>query len=212
MAGGHFSASTTYDRNGRIEFEGDLDNNLTGTGKIYSDGKLRFEGNFQEGAAHGYGCAYNTSGNPIYRGTWTGGKRNGYGESFFYSGIEGQQTTQRVKLYAGYWKNGRFHGPGKVYAGDTIEESRLWKDGEFKEGQLVKGDMYFTDENTGDQLIYRGEFEYEKYACEGEFFEYHLGECIKRKTGTWWKVRFLTGSIYDVVTGESEQYINGIKM
>ena len=67
------------------------------TEKYYPDGILKFEGNYKNGKANGYGRSYYPTGRLQYEGTWTDGKYDGKGTLYDENGLE---------IYSGEWSNG----------------------------------------------------------------------------------------------------------
>ena len=67
------------------------------TEKYYPDGILKFEGNYKNGKANGYGRSYYQTGRIQYEGMWTDGKYDGKGTLYDENGKE---------VYSGEWTNG----------------------------------------------------------------------------------------------------------
>lgn len=74
------------------------------TEKYYPDGILKFEGNYKNGKANGYGRSFYQTGRLQYEGMWTDGKYNGKGTLYDEDGKE---------VYSGEWSNG--HQAGAVF-------------------------------------------------------------------------------------------------
>ena len=68
------------------------------TEKYYPDGILKFEGNYKDGKANGYGRSYYQTGRLQYEGMWRDGKYDGKGTFYDENGKE---------VYSGEWSNGR---------------------------------------------------------------------------------------------------------
>lgn len=67
------------------------------TEKYYPDGILKFEGNYQNGQANGYGKFYYKTGRLQYEGMWANGKYNGKGTLYDENG---------EIIYSGEWIDG----------------------------------------------------------------------------------------------------------
>ena len=80
-----------YDKNGSLEFEGDIEEGvgehmITGLGKYYSRGILRYEGSFEKGKYHGIGKSYWDNSNIRYEGSFVKGTIHGTGKSYHEDG------------------------------------------------------------------------------------------------------------------------------
>ncbi len=101
----------------------ELQNSYTGSckrgladGKGKAAGIDRYEGSFKKGLPDGKGT-YHWANGAVYKGTWSGGKRDGFG---IYEYIQnGQKVTQQ-----GYWENDRFTGNKRPQPDYTIIRKR----------------------------------------------------------------------------------------
>lgn len=76
----------------------------TFTEKFYPDGVLKFEGNYRDGKANGYGKSYYPSGKPQYVGMWANGVYHGVG--ILYDEIG--QVIYDGEWYEGHQKTNSF--------------------------------------------------------------------------------------------------------
>lgn len=103
--------------NGMLLYEGQFAHDvMSGLGKLYLDGKLTYTGGFQDNLPHGAGVYYLSTGER-YEGMMEEGRMQGVGK--LYRG-------DRL-LYDGDWSKDRMHGIGKVYnaQGHLIYEGEL---------------------------------------------------------------------------------------
>lgn len=70
----------------------------TFTEERYPNGELKFEGNYKDGQANGYGRSYYSSGQLQYKGMWANGVYHGEGTLYNKDG---------EKIYSGEWVDGR---------------------------------------------------------------------------------------------------------
>lgn len=86
--------------------------------EIEPDGLVKYTGEYHEGLRAGEGTATYRNGD-TYKGSWSHGKRDGYGEYHY---------TRLNLLYKGEWKAGLRHGTGTLLFpnGDLVET--LWTD------------------------------------------------------------------------------------
>lgn len=96
------------------------------TERFYPDGILKFEGNYKDGKANGYGKAYFPSGRLQYEGMWANGHYHGEGTLYDESGNV---------VYNGEWINGRQSSP---------KTERAY-DGKINSGKL---DQYISELNS----------------------------------------------------------------
>jgi len=76
---GIFTQKKQYYENGKLMYEGEWqDGKRHGQGKGYDEnGTLRYEGELQDGMAHGKGKEYDENGTLMHEGAWQDGKRRG---------------------------------------------------------------------------------------------------------------------------------------
>ena len=204
---------------GSVAFKGDM-NGGTYTGSFYRRNRtLKYKGSARDirGAKrYGFGREYDASGALIYRGDLVDGKRNGYGESFGYGISINGESIERLKIYAGYWKDGDFHGRGVVYFKCRIkgvEYAQMM--GRFKKNHLVKGKYYklVTDKIMGKTpvLLYDGEFKDLQYHGNGIYYEYVRDGymCKGYRTGRWSENKLWHGVGYSVADNLRTIYYKG---
>lgn len=140
--------------NGNI-YEGDwIDGKRTGKGKFtWSDGNF-YVGEYKNNERYGQGN-YSTSNGYQYIGEFVKNKKNGFG-------IEISNKKNLKSKYAGYFKNGRKHGDGKV----TVEFSS----GEIRNFEGIWNEDYFT---FGKSITFiKSDNKEYKIELEGKFYGY----------------------------------------
>ncbi|MBT4888105.1 MAG: hypothetical protein HON65_00940 [Rhodospirillales bacterium] len=119
-------------------YEGDfLDGKANGWGIRYFTNGNRYEGEYNDGKFHGKGTHYFADGG-VYEGTFLNGKANGYGVRVSSSG----------ERYEGAWKDNQFHGFG-IYFFATGER---YEGGWLNDQQHGPGTLFKTDETYIQQV------------------------------------------------------------
>ena len=186
-----------YENSTKIKYKGNvIDNRPHGHGSMYynnEDNTIKYEGTFLEGDYSNFGTMYEEDGSIIFRGNFEKGEWSfGYGELYedgypVYHGFfskEGKFDGHGVLFYKncrkihyiGDFKDGAFHGKGKVllkngkvfYEGDFCNDNFegvgkcfgcngcLLYEGEMSESLFNgNGKLYFSD---GQTLKYEGSF------------------------------------------------------
>ena len=86
---------TEYDENGQKLYEGEFKNGkYNGKGKLFRNGKLKYEGDFVDDKLQGKGEEFDEEGKLLYSGDFKDNNYNGYGNRYL------------VRPYEGYWSNG----------------------------------------------------------------------------------------------------------
>ena len=119
--------------------------------RYYPDGGI-YNGNYVNNERSGFGqCIFASDKDGIYKGHWSGDKRNGEGVMEFYNG----------DYYKGGWKNDHEHGKGML----TYEKGESYE-GYYKDGWRHKQGLYRFKVNKrvkGIQLVsYEGEWKANK--------------------------------------------------
>ena len=132
-------------------------NAVTRQGQAYTpDGKLWYEGGFENGEPIGEGREYHPSGAIKYVGEWKHGKRNGEGKLYgdggeleyeggFVSNLRdgcGKFYQKRRLVYEGEWAADFKHGAGKAFAhvpGKPIDEVAVVYEGLYNMGYRYEG-------------------------------------------------------------------------
>ena len=192
--------------NGKLKFNGTVDGKYS-YGKFNDmEGKLIYKGRMKSWLADGFGIEYDEYEREIYRGSWIGGKRNGYGESFSYDIVSGECSG-----YAGFWENNRFHGEGFIFSPvgkDGVD--RMEMHGRFEEGSMVYGTIHekllIPEER---RLRYRGGVKNGKHDGEGIGFKYKGDRCQGYVTGSWVEGKLWDGEDYSVKNGVGIIYSKG---
>jgi hypothetical protein len=132
--GGCFTQKKKYYENGKLEYEGEWDNDKWhGQGKFYREnGQLAYEGELQEGTRHGQGKLYDENGQLWYDGQWQEGEFHGQGKLYRENG---------QLWYDGQWQEGEFHGQGKLYR----ENGWLRYEGEWQHGATLNNLSIFPN-------------------------------------------------------------------
>ena len=102
---------------------GFLDGNRSGEGTwtiTWTDGEMKYIGQFKKDRMHGYGTQTDTDGS-VYVGEWKRGSRHGQGNQLYKNGAR----------YIGQWEDATWHGTG-IY----IDSDGNRYIGEFKEGSM----------------------------------------------------------------------------
>lgn len=153
---------------------------ISGKGKFfYYDGVLRYEGQWTNGVADGFGIEFSPSGRKMYEGEWKDGSKHGKGKTFytngsiqyegdFYNGYKkGQGTQYDIKgntIYKGGWDLNKYNESGVEYEeGGILGYEGNWKYG-LKDGT---GTEYHPD---GKTIKYQGSFHL-NYYVDGKFFD-----------------------------------------
>ena len=151
-----------YYENGKIEYDGSFNNgSYHGQGKLYHEnGNIKFDGNFNSGSYNGQGKLYHENGNIEYDGGWMNGNRHGQGTSCYGSSV----------YYEGGWKDDKYDGKGKKYYNDHVNYVGHYENGE-KHGY---GEEYVSDMYVGGELktycSYKGYFENGLKSGNGETY------------------------------------------
>ena len=179
-----------YDRNGKIKFEGHLDDKLTGEVKLYEyDETLEREGNVKRNTPDGSVDA-DDKGALVYSGGLTKGEYDGYGVSYVYHDSPGANGHERFIFYDGYWKNNKYDGHGHLYFHGTND---VHMKGRFEKGELVEGEVYELASRIPDGtkvwygLRYRGGLKGGRYNGYGTRFELckHCSQPLSKQEGFW---------------------------
>ena len=153
---------------------------ISGTGKyFYNDGVLRYEGQWVNGIAEGYGIEFSPTGRKVYEGEWKDGFRSGKGKIFygngqiqyegdFFNGYrKGQGTLYDIAgnvTYKGGWDLNKYNETGTEYdEKGVLKYEGNWKYG-LKDGN---GTEYHPN---GKTIKYQGAFHL-NYYTEGSFFD-----------------------------------------
>lgn len=89
-------------------------------------------GTYVNGDREGKGSYYWLNKGTAYKGDFLKDKRTGYGS--YYDIIRKDTANLRIR-YTGQWKDGEYHGHGKLYKDDG---KTVIYEGEFKNGKEVK--------------------------------------------------------------------------
>lgn len=136
---------------------------FSGDGNYYIDNILVYQGQWKKGYKDGFGREYK-SGNLVYEGYFDKGIYDEVGKEFTI-------VNDSICLkYIGEWKDGKYHGDGKLY-----NDSILIYDGEWKNG-LYDGYGLLYNENI---LVYDGEWKDGLYNGKGKLYD--KGECVDGK-------------------------------
>jgi antitoxin component YwqK of YwqJK toxin-antitoxin module len=139
----------------------------------YSNGNIRYEGEFRHHNYSGFGKEYDKKGNLLYEGEWVNGLQYGKGKQYendmmIYDGywFEGAKTGNGIDyssslcIYEGLWKDNMWHGRGTHYCEDGSIIHTTWSCGK-KQGfgniELPDGTFHVNCEWHNDQLIQEGE-------------------------------------------------------
>ena len=142
----YHGSGVIFHSNGKIKYEGEFqNNNMEGKGKLYFDnGQIKYKGRFTDNEFHDqYGVLYNDMNQVIYEGAFENGKRCGTGTEFIY-----QSMTKTIK-YKGIWKNDMYHGKGNLKTNEFVYT------GEFVEGKF---NGYGIIEYIIKEAVYKGFF------------------------------------------------------
>lgn len=128
-------AGKKYYPDGTILFDGDYKNGRSVRGISYfSDGNIRYTGEWDGNEYEGNGKLYWKSGSIRYDGDWLDDKRTGSGTSYREDG-----TIE----YIGGWSENNYSGYGKLYYEDG---TTLQYDGRYNDGvQSGNGNEYYRD-------------------------------------------------------------------
>ncbi|ORX92275.1 SET domain-containing protein [Basidiobolus meristosporus CBS 931.73] len=165
-------------------YEGEYDEEGLYHGKgvlTYEASNVRFEGGFQHGEKHGYGCLYFEDGSSL-SGEYLEDELNGPGKYIFADG----------SYLEGTYEHGDLNGPAKEYD----EEGELTFEGVYKDNvRCGVGKFYFED---GGSLCgpLDEEGEVSGSSCTYEFPD---GSCLK---GTWEAGEMVTAHYYLPKNGE----------
>jgi hypothetical protein len=201
-----------YYTNGQPFYTGEIKNRmLEGKGTFYLlNGLKSHEGHFEDGVLQGDGKTYYHYGDQHYLqydGQFKDGLRNGLGT--LYSGPDDL-------WYVGGWKDGEFHGKGKVYIEGTVVYDGDWiehnKDGFGKEYYQINASLKYEGDFSNDLYHGQGAFYFmngSKFVgqfVEGEFGEGTFYEKINEKYEAVEQVENGTGKKFfvngDYYTGE----------
>lgn len=178
---GFFRQITLTYPNSKIMYQGQQRlGKISGTGKyFYDDGVLRYEGQWANGIAEGFGIEFSPTGRMVYEGEWKDGSRHGKGKTFyadgklqyegdFYNGYRsGQGTLYDITgniIYKGGWDLNKYN----EYGAENEKDGLLGYEGNWKYGlKDGNGTEYHSD---GKTIKYQGEFHL-NYYVDGKFFD-----------------------------------------
>jgi len=145
--GGKIINGLLYDIDGKKIYEGEIRNNIPKEGnnlKLYKiNGYLIYEGDIFDYSYHGNGKIYE-GGNLIFDGILNKGNK-----------VKGILYHNNIKKYDGEFKNGAYHGFGKLYILDDENNNYLYYEGYFVNMEISgKGIKYYKN---GSKKI-EGEF------------------------------------------------------
>ena len=171
--------------NNKIYYKGEFAfDRKEGTGTLYFDNGNYYIGTFNNDKMDGKGIIYNKDNRMLYNGDFVNNKKCG-------NGI----LINDEFIYYGQFKDGLFHGKGKIefnlgdiYEGDFVDnifegEGRLiYKDGSYYIGKFHNGKKHgdgilFSNNN---EVIYKGSFVDDEYDGQGTLFlkegRYYVGD------------------------------------
>lgn len=118
----------------------------------YPDGRLKYQGGWENNSENGNGRSYFANGTLEYEGEWKNGKYNGEGKKYNDDG---------KIIYEGSWENGKYDGEGKKYDDDgNIVYEGAW----INEKKNGFGKLFFGD----GKINYEGNFLNDKYNGKGK--------------------------------------------
>ena len=72
----------------------------------YTNGMIKFKGEFKNNFPNGYGKLFSMNGDILYSGLWENGYKNGFGRYFY--------NNKKIK-YVGFFYKDSLHGYGKKF-------------------------------------------------------------------------------------------------
>lgn len=194
---------------------------FSGRAKVYdTEGLLIYEGNMENGLAHGEGTQYNMNGDLVYKGSFENGKYKGQGELYnsagnkVYEGAfenncyegEGKLFNDIGKtLYIGHFAVGQRSGTGMEY--DPATGLRKYY-GEYANDVRNGNGVEYGDD--GETVVYEGDFKDGMYGGEGKL--YANGSLLY--SGSFESGKYSgTGNLYDLNTSAllySGEFKNGL--
>jgi antitoxin component YwqK of YwqJK toxin-antitoxin module len=166
------------------KYEGEFVNGkLNGNGIIYyENNKIGYEGEFVDGQLI-EGIEYFSNGSKNKEGEFANWKLHGKGIQYFINGKKNKE---------GEFVNGKLHGKGILYFyTPQSNHDKIYKEGEFKDGQLIKGIEYFSNGFKDKE----GEFSNCKLHGKGKQYNQYNG--IKKYEGEFVDGQFIKGIEYD---------------
>ena len=179
-------------------YEGEWkDGVFSGRGTLKFPNGERYEGNWSNGLQEGKGIYYYQNGEK-YEGNWKEGNISGFGDLL---------KANNVIIYTGYWKNNRYDGEGKLFSSAIEVYEGQFRNGEFNKGKLTvsynNGSKIIFDGDFKDGDIYQGKI----YFPDGSIYSGKIANRAPSETGTF-EIKFEDGK-YVGELGSSLQDGNG---
>ena len=111
----------------------------------YDNNIKKYFGNVVNNLYEGRGILYNESGDIVYDGFFKKGKYEGFGKLY----------DEKLLKYEGFFLKDEYEGKGNLYYNDS---NKIYFEGIFKEGKIVKGKLY----DLGGNPVYQGSFKEER--------------------------------------------------
>lgn len=181
-----------YSPDGTLIFSGEYEQGNAYRGiSYYSNGNIRYEGDWKNNMCHGFGKYYWPNGNIYYDGEWENDKFSGRGKLYYESGVlryEGNFSEDQYNGYGiNYYENGNIHYDGEYsngkwygYGAAYRENGTLSYEGQLENDEYCgKGKLYFED---GKTVRYDGAY-IEGYRTDYGTEYYRTGQILYR--GEW---------------------------
>ena len=148
--------ASVYNTDGSVLYVGDVsDGAANGTGRLYSNNVLVYQGQFEDNEYCGEGKLFSQNSSLVYEGSFSASKYNGAGKLYSENG---------ALLYDGKFVEGKCSGEGTLFH----DNGKIAQTGTFADG-LLNGEGQTYDENG--EPIYKGGFADGKFSGTGELYE-----------------------------------------
>jgi len=101
----------------------------------FNDGRI-YSGQWQFNSMHGYG-EFRWADGKKYVGYYIHDKKEGFGIYYW---------AKPLRVYLGFWKNGKQHGVGKYFNGNKPAKYGIWKNGD-------KNEIFHDEEQAFNSLL-----------------------------------------------------------